>query len=122
MKIPRKIYYEKTTGNILQDCGERQGSVIETTVDQDFQSYVSLSERVKDTVGVIQLSYGEYADKFGVYYYNIVDGAIVWGDLIDVSHPPVIPQPTNQEIADNQITLMDVLATIYEGMYAKGTV
>jgi len=31
-------------------------------------------------------------------------------------------QPTNQEILDNQLVLMDVLATLYEGMAAKGTV
>ena len=120
MKIPRKIYYELSTGNVIQETSEREGSVVETTLDQDFQSYASLSERVKSTVGVIQLTYGQYADKFGVYYYNIVSGAIVWGSLIVPITVPV--QPTNKELSDNQITLMDVLATMYEGMIMKGTV
>ena len=35
--------------------------------------------------------------------------------------PPII-QPTNQEINDNQMTIMDVLATLYEAMTLKGTV
>ena len=35
--------------------------------------------------------------------------------------PPVI-QPTNKEVYDITITLMDVLATMYEGMIEKGTV
>ena len=71
MKIPMKIYYELSTGNVIQEIGEREGSVVETTLDQDFQSYASLSERVKSTVGVIQLTYGQYADKFGIYAYHI---------------------------------------------------
>ena len=121
-KIPRKIYYELSTGNVIQEIGEREGSVVETTLDQDFESYASLNTRVKSTVGVIQLTYGQYADKFGVYYYNIVGGAIVWGELINVDNPPVVIQPSNQEVYDSTITLMDVLATMYEGMIEKGTV
>ena len=121
-KIGRKIYYNKATGNIIIDTGERQGSVVETTLDQDFLSYTALIERVKDTVGVIQLTYGQYADKFGVYYYsvNTTTNAIVWGALINVNAP--IPEPTNQELSDNQLILMDVLLTMYEDMLAKGTV
>ena len=117
-----KIYYELATGNVILEIGEREGSVIETSLDQDFQSYVGLSQRVPSTVGVIQLTYGQHKDKFGVYYYSvdITTNAIVWGALIVPDAP--IPQPTNQEIADNQIILMDVLATLYEGMLAKGTV
>ena len=111
MKIAKKIYYDLATGNVIQGIGEREGSVVETTLDQDFLSYASLTERVKSTVGVIQLEWGEYADKFGVYYYNIVSGAIVWGALIDVNAP--IPQPTTQELMDNQMTLMSGMVDIY---------
>lgn len=122
MQIGRKIYYDKTTGNVIQDIGETQGSVTETTIDQDFQSYASLNERVKDTVGVIQLSYGQYADKFGVYYYSIdtTTNTIVWGDLINPNVP--VPEPTNTELQQNQLTLMDAIATIYEGLSAKGSI
>lgn len=35
---------------------------------------------------------------------------------------PVTPEPTNAEIMENQIVLMDVIATMYEEMLAKGTV
>lgn len=113
MKIGRKIYYEKLTGNILQDCGEREGSVIETTLEQDFSSYVSLAERVPSTVGVIQLTYRQYADKFNIYHYSIdiATNKIVWGELIDSGIS--VPRSANQEIVDNQITLMNKLTTIY---------
>lgn len=35
---------------------------------------------------------------------------------------PVTPEPTNTEIMDNQMVLMDVIATMYEDMLAKGMV
>ncbi|MED4299739.1 hypothetical protein P9204_04405 [Geobacillus stearothermophilus] len=63
-KIGRKIYYDKTTGNVIVDTGEKMGTVVETTVDQDFETYQVLKERVRDTVGVIQLEYGQYAADF----------------------------------------------------------
>jgi hypothetical protein len=71
MQIGRKIYYDKITGNILVDTGERQGNVVETTVEQDFQTYLVLSERVPETVGVIQLSYGQFANEFAQYQLRI---------------------------------------------------
>lgn len=101
MKIARKIYYDLSTGNVIQEIGEREGSVVETTLDQDFQSYASLNERVKDTVGVIQLTYGQYADKFGLYYYSIIDGVIVWGGII------VPPTPEKSEMEKLKDQLMD---------------
>ena len=62
--IGRKIYYDKSTGNVILDTGEMMGAVIETTVDQDFETYQALKERVRDTVGVIQLEFGQYAQDF----------------------------------------------------------
>jgi hypothetical protein len=35
---------------------------------------------------------------------------------------PPVKEPTNKELQDNQLILMDVLATMYEDMLAKGTV
>jgi hypothetical protein len=62
--VGRKIYYDKTTGNVILDTGEKMGFVQETTIDQDFEMYAALKERVRDTVGVIQLEFGQYAADF----------------------------------------------------------
>lgn len=62
--IGRKIYYDKATGNVIVDTGEMMGAVVETTIDQDFETYQALKERVSDTVGVIQLEFGQYAQDF----------------------------------------------------------
>ncbi|MEK3838447.1 MULTISPECIES: hypothetical protein [unclassified Paenibacillus] len=64
MNIGRKIYYEKSTGNVLVDTGERSGDVIETTQEQDFESFKLLVQRVPESVGVIKLGYGQYGEDF----------------------------------------------------------
>ena len=64
MDIGRKIYYDKATGDVLQDCGARMGSVIATTQAQDFQSFVSLQPYLQSAVGIIQLAYDERSAEF----------------------------------------------------------
>lgn len=63
-QIGRKIYFEIATGNVLVDTGERQGSVVPTTIEQDIQTYKTLSELNRDTFDVIELEYGQYAQDF----------------------------------------------------------
>lgn len=60
MKIGAKIYYDKNTGNVIVNTGERSGVVVETTVEQDFEIYRDLAQRFPESVGMIQLGYGEY--------------------------------------------------------------
>lgn len=64
MKIGARIYYEIETGNVIVNTGERQGSVVPTTVEQDIQTYKALSERNRDTFDYIELEYGQYAQDF----------------------------------------------------------
>ena len=64
MKIGRKIYHDIATGNVIIDTGERQGSVIPTTIEQDIQTYKALSERNRETFDYIELEYGQYAQDF----------------------------------------------------------
>ena len=64
MYIGRKIYYEKLTGNVIVDTGERCGNVVETTTEQDFAMYTSLQRYVPEQVGMIQLEYGQYREEF----------------------------------------------------------
>lgn len=64
MQIGRKIYYELSTGNVIQDTGEREGSVVETTTEQDFAIYLPLVGLDASTVGCLELDYGTNTDKF----------------------------------------------------------
>ena len=124
MQIGRKIYYEKLTGNIVLETGERMGDVIETTAEQDFELYTALQQYVSEQVGVIQLAYGQDSNKFGLYNYSIdtVNNQIVWGGLIVPDAPVSEPTITEQiaELKEQNLILMDAIATLYETM-AGGT-
>ena len=114
MEIGRKIYFEKLTGNTILDTGERQGSVIETTQEQDFTAYVSLSERIPSTVGVISLPYGQDSGMFGHfgYHVDVVTRLIVW-DLTPIQQEEAIRQVTLEErLTDVEITQVEIIDTL----------
>lgn len=63
--IGRKIYYELSTGNVVLVTEEKHGiNAVNTTKEQDFQLYSPLQVRNPDTIGVIQLEYGQNAAEF----------------------------------------------------------
>lgn len=65
MNIGMKIYYDKATGNVIHNTGEYVGrGYVETTEDQDFASIKELAQRVRETVAVIKLQYGQYSREF----------------------------------------------------------
>ncbi len=64
LKIGRKIYYEIATGNIILITSEMQNNVVETTVEQDIDMYTELSQRNRESFGMLQLQYGEYSEEF----------------------------------------------------------
>lgn len=65
MNIGMKIYYDKATGNVIHNTGEYIGrGYVETTEDQDFTTIKELAQRVRETVGVVRLQYGQYSREF----------------------------------------------------------
>jgi predicted nucleic acid-binding Zn-ribbon protein len=65
MEIGMKIYFEKATGNVIVNTGEQVGRlVVETTEDQDFATYKALAERVRETIGVVKLKFGQFRREF----------------------------------------------------------
>ena len=124
MQIGRRIYYELSTGNVLVDTGERSGAVVETTQEQDFASYAALAERVPETVGLLELEYGELAEDFAQasgYRVDLETGELVFSyrEPGEPEAPPVYRPPLSQQVeelrADN-LTLMEVVADLYEMM------
>ena len=114
MKIAKKIYYDLATGNVIEEIGEREGSVRETSIDEDFQSYIALSERVVDTVGVIQLTYGEDREKFGLYAYHIdIETSLIAWDLTPIQIDEQITKTTLLEkIASLEVKNTNTIATV----------
>jgi len=63
-KIGRRIYFDKITGNVIIDTGERTGFIKESAQEQDLYTYNELIERATDTFDMIQLEYGQYTQDF----------------------------------------------------------
>ena len=59
MKLNRKIYYLKSNGNIIQEVGDMQGFVVESTFDEDYENYIDLKKYDKDKIGCLKLEYGQ---------------------------------------------------------------
>ena len=65
MSVGRKIYYELTTGDVILITPEKHSeNAINTTKEQDFMMYDVLAARNPDTIGLIQLEYGQYQAEF----------------------------------------------------------
>ncbi|MEF2968370.1 hypothetical protein V3851_23655 [Paenibacillus sp. M1] len=64
MEIGRRIYWDKATGNVILDTGERAGFVRESTQEEDYMTFQALAERMPETVGCLQLEYGQFASDF----------------------------------------------------------
>jgi hypothetical protein len=111
--IGRKIYYDKSTGNVILDTGEMMGAVIETTVDQDFETYQALKERVHDTVGVIQLEFGQYAQDFAQcngYRVNpeTLELEFSYPDPNEPEAPPVYVEPLSKQLEETKQAIAEL--------------
>lgn len=91
IEIGAKVYYDKDTGNVIQEIGERSGGVIETSTEQDFNSYVTLSERVPESVEMIQFEYGAFEADYEA------GGVISRIDLETMEPLFTYPDPTDPE-------------------------
>ncbi len=104
-KIPRKIYFDKTTGNVLADTGEIEGFVRETTVEEDIQNYKILSERNVESFGVIQLEFGQFRQDFAEcngYRINPETLEIEFSYPIPDEDEPVYQKPLSLEVKEIQ--------------------
>lgn len=118
-KVGRRIYYDANTGNTIVDTGEKQGAVVPTTIEQDYESYTALKDRVPSLVGVIELEFGEYAADFlesnGVRV-NLETKSLEFSypDPGNPETPPVFQKPFSEQLAerDKTIAFLDSRTTL----------
>ncbi|WP_017688000.1 hypothetical protein [Paenibacillus sp. PAMC 26794] len=121
MFIGMKIYYEMSTGNVILNTGERLGDVAPTTKEQDFSTYIPLNDRVPNTVGVLELEYGECRSDYesGGYISRVdletLQPLFTYPDPIDPETPqeprPALSKQVDQLAAEsnaNQLALMEL--------------
>lgn len=93
MQIGRKIYYEQQTGDVVLVVPEKF-SGIQTTKEQDFAMYEALSIRNPESVGVIELEYGQFNSDFQICSAVRVD--VETGNLL--FNYPIFEQPLSVQV------------------------
>jgi hypothetical protein len=88
MQIGRTLYYDNRTNIILQDAGEREGSVYQTDILEDLESFFQLSVIPLINLRCINLDFG--AD---------LEQALLEHNL----SLPIVIQPSEEEIKQERI-------------------
>lgn len=61
----RRIYYDKTTSEVIKDTGETSNPLaITLPIEEEIAKFTVLSERNRDTFDVLELPFGAYAQDF----------------------------------------------------------
>lgn len=128
MEIGRKIYYDKNTGVVVQHIPEASGPwIIETSREKDFIDFPSLSERNPDTVGLLQLEYGQYAEDFAEtsgFRVNpdTLSLEFAYPDPNNPEQPPIYQPPLTAQVAELKaetaalnLAIIDVWETLAGG-------
>ena len=116
-RIGRRIFFDKATGNVLVDTGERAGFVVPTTVEQDIAAYKDLSERNRETFDYIELPFGAYAQDFAAcngYRVNPETREIEFSypDPSEPEAPLVYQKPLSEEIAETKQAIAELTILI----------
>ncbi|MGE7828886.1 hypothetical protein [Paenibacillus sp. NPDC093718] len=103
--IGNRIYFDKLTGEVIIQTGHRRvfDEYVVPTVEDDFRAFVKLSERNPETVGVLELEYGQYAQDFAEsdgYQINpeTLELEFFYRDPNDPEQPPVFQKPLSEEV------------------------
>ena len=108
MKLGTKIYYEKSTGNVIFTRGDMQGFVIETSFDEDYEMYSDLRKYQKDKIGCLNLEYGQLGqlladNKANSYKVDVTSNphklAFTWIDY-ETGQPGEPPKTTEEQIKE----------------------
>lgn len=116
IKAGKRIYFDKLTGDVIHDTGERQGEVVSiTTIPQDIAVSKTLTERVRTSFDVIELPYGQNAQDFAQCNGYRVNPST---KALEFSYPnpndPVAEQPYQQPLTEQITELKNSQADLWE--------
>jgi hypothetical protein len=119
-QIGRRIYWDKFTGSILVDTGEKIGNIRDTTEEEDFQIYTILQERDRETIGIMQLEFLQFKEEFDScisYTINPTTEQIVFEYT-----PTVIEYKTEVQQIKDKITTLTASAAlaVNDGIVTQG--
>lgn len=113
--LGKRIYYLKTTGDVVCTIGEQEGWVVEnphelqdpplTKKEYDFKIYTELQKYNLEEVDFIELKWGEFKTEFSecTSYKVNIDTKEIEFDYTPIPDPPEVPRkPSIQERMDTQ--------------------
>lgn len=142
MRLGRKIYWDSVTGGIVVDRLEMEGAVRESTVDEDFQSYINLRERAPNSILGILLDPEKYSEDFLasssfriIESSKLVEGITTligeknydfefsFSDTNTPDEPPAFYPPLTEQVAELRAADLDnkeAIASLFEMMLTGG--
>lgn len=100
----RKVYWDKTNGEVIMSVSWDQEPP-EKTFDQDYDTYLALKQRVKDTIALTIYRDREYEQDFreaNAVRMNPVTGEpeFSYPDPSNPEGPPVYHKPLSEEVEE----------------------
>jgi hypothetical protein len=117
-QINAKVYYMITTGEILTITSEMQGSVTETTKEQDMEIHQQLQGKNADDIDYIELPYGTLASTFTNVKSYSVDVANKKLNIVNFTQDELTA--TEQQNQESQ-ALNDRVSDISQYLQNQGT-
>lgn len=118
VKVGARIYYDKTTGAVLVNTGDKEffGSidpVLATgSIEQDFKDYVALAERNPNTVGVIELKFKQHERDFAkAMDYRVNPQTLKLEFFYPDPNAPTPPTPVFQPPLTEQVSTLQTEVT-----------
>ena len=128
MNIGKRVYYDNTNGEIILNTGERSGSVVQTTVDDDIRVYKVLSERNRDTFDFLEFEYGAHREQESIGGYivsvELETKSLIFEYSTPDEQPPVVttenPFDSIRELKEENTTIKASMAELAELVLSGG--
>ena len=128
MNIGKRVYYDNTNGEIILNTGERSGSVVQTTVDDDIRVYKVLSERNRDTFDFLEFEYGAHREQESIGGYvvgvELETKSLIFEYPTPDEQPPVVttenPFDSIRELKEENTTIKASMAELAKLVLSGG--
>ncbi|WP_310549935.1 hypothetical protein [Paenibacillus glufosinatiresistens] len=119
MPFGKRIYYDKASGNVLLVAPQmKHPEAVDTGVDFDFTIYPVLMNRVRESVGVVELEIDQYQEEFSIgsdFRVNTETGELefAYRNPGEESQPePIYQPPLSEQVAALKVENADLLARL----------
>lgn len=107
----KRIFFDNLSGEVILEI-QHQNDLL-PTVERNIEQFTMLSERNRDTFGVIELENGQYAQDFAEskgYRVNVVTKELEFSypDPNEPEVPPIYQKSLSEAVSENIDYLLDI--------------